>query len=211
MKSCRMVTAAIICAGLFSIGAASVFAQQPSATKPVVAAPTTTPSAAGNQTIAVIDTAAFNDSKEGITRLSSAMSGLEREFKPRSDKLVEMRGRYSKLAQEIQALSGSPVVDPKTAQAKTEQLQTLERDIKRETEDAQAAYAKRRQEVAEPIMIDIGNNLSAYAKQRGISMVIDASRFDGGILVLNESMNITKDFIIQYNAKNPATTAVAPK
>ncbi|MGH9898647.1 MAG: OmpH family outer membrane protein [Pyrinomonadaceae bacterium] len=207
MKSYRTAAAAIIFAGL--IGITSIYAQQPGGAKPAASAPTTTPAAVGNQTIAIIDTGAFADPKEGITRLSSALGGLEREFKPRTEKLQSMRTQYQKLAQEIQTLNGNPAVDPKTAQAKSEQLQTLERDTKRETEDAQAAFNKRQQEVTEPVMLDISKNLEAYARQRGISIVIDPSRLGGAIFVINDSMNITKDFITQYNAKNPSTTAVA--
>src|SRR5437016_3307664 len=52
--------------------------------------------------------------------------------------------------------------------------------------------------------------LDAYAKAHGITLVLDVAKFQG-IVSASDSLDITKAFIIEFNAKNPATAALNPK
>ena len=40
-------------------------------------------------------------------------------------------------------------------------------------------------------------------------MVLDLAKFNGSMMVLNPGIDVTKAFIADYNAKNPATVAPA--
>ena len=107
-----------------------------------------------------------------------------------------------------QAAKGTPIA-PQTIQAKIDQLDQLKKQAQRETEDAQAAYQKRRQELFGPLQDDVGKALDAFAKARGITMILDGSQVQG-ILYAADGLDVTKAFISEYNAKNPATAAVTP-
>ena len=58
-----------------------------------------------------------------------------------------------------------------------------------------------------PLQEDVYNALSVYAQARGISLVIDMNRVP--VLYASESVDITRDFIVEYNRTHPATTASA--
>ena len=77
-------------------------------------------------------------------------------------------------------------------------------------EDAQVAFDKRMQEVLGPISDDISKALDAYAKSRGITLILDVTKFQG-IVSASDSLDITRAFITEFNSKNPATASLNPK
>ncbi len=192
------------------------FAQGPGAQpKPqVTPTPATqTSTTAAVTKVAVIFSEAFQDPKQGIARFNATLNKLNGEFVERQKKLDDMAAKIKQLPDEItnlqqQAAKGTPIA-PQTIQAKIEQLDQLKKQAQRETEDAQAAYEKRRQELFGPLQDEVGKALDLFAKSKGITIVLDASQVQG-ILYAADGLDITKAFIADYNSKNPATAAVTP-
>ena len=210
-----------ITAVVFATAAAvsAVAQQQPAAGRPAAgaatrpAAPASSPAPQGavaSANIAIIDISAFGDEKAGIGRLMNAYATLRREFKPRQDELQTLRTRYETLGKEVEQIKS--VSDDKTLNAKVEQMQNLEKEIKRKGEDAQAAVQKREDELTSPVWDDINNALRSFASQRGISIILEKSKLAGNglIFVVNDSVDITRAFIADYNQRNPASAAAAP-
>jgi Skp family chaperone for outer membrane proteins len=54
---------------------------------------------------------------------------------------------------------------------------------------------------------DIGDALSAYAQQKGISLLLDINRVP--VVYAANSLDITKEFIADYNRTHPAAAAPA--
>jgi outer membrane protein len=191
-------------------------AAQPAATQPKPAVPTTptTQSAAvPSGKVALILSAAFQDPKQGIARFTVLLNKLNAEFQKVQDDLNATAQRIKTSQDEItklqsQASTGAPV-DLKSIQVKIDQLDTMKKDYQRRGEDAQAQYGRRRQELFAPLQDDVGKALDAFAKARGITLVIDASQTEG-ILFASEGLDITRAFISDYNQKNPATAAATP-
>lgn len=196
--------------------AGSVIAQQqPAAPRPTPAAtaPTTTAAPASQATaalpmskMAVIYTDLFLDPKAGIAKFSSLITKLNGEFQKTKDDITAMQNRGQALENEINKLRDAPAgtpIDQAALQTKIEQLEQLKKDIQRRAEDAQTAYNKRRNELFEPLQIDIGRALEAFAKARGINVIIDGAQVP--LLYAAESTDITRAFIAEFNSKNPAT------
>ena len=178
----------------------------PSPTPARPAAPQATPAAAiavPDTKIALINTAEFGDEKTGITRYVNAVKSVQREFLPKNTELTTIQTRINTLADEISKLSGAAVVDPKTIQAKQDEGERLQRDLKYKKDQAQADFQKRYQEVVSPISADIGKAIDQFALQNRITMVLDPSKFDVAILTVNPAMDVTRAFITAYNARNP--------
>lgn len=174
------------------------------------AAPATSPAnPTGNvpeSKIALIYSDAFLDAKTGIGRFNTLITTLNREFQPRQTELQGMQTRIQTLTNEVsQAQAAQSVVDPKSIQAKIDQLETLKKDYQRKGEDAQAAYNKRRQEMFQPLQEDIGKALEAYAKSHNIHVIIDGSQVP--LVYAADALDITRPFINEFNTKNPATAA----
>jgi len=208
MKNIRLIVAAIFVVALASIPA---FAQGGTAAK----TPATTPAPANTNVnipaskIALVNTSFFADEKEGIARYITAARALEREFQPRQTELEGIAKRIDALREEIQKLANSPVVDQKTIQAKQEEGARLEREFKFKQEGAKADFEKRKRELLAPIEQDIGTALVNFAKQRGVTTLLDVANEAAAALFIfaDPGMDITKAFIAEYNAKNPGTSA----
>jgi Skp family chaperone for outer membrane proteins len=196
-------------AALFLIvtAASSTWAQRP-------AAPTQQPAVQQisgpipDSKIALIYSSDFRDAKTGITRYQTILAALQREFQSTNSELSQLAQRVQQLQDDINRTSQAPAVDPKSVQAKSDQLELLKRDYQRKYEDAQAAYKKRHDEVMAPLNDDINKALVAYAKAHSISVIIDGTQVP--MIYVDDKVDITRAFISEFNSKNPSATAPAP-
>ena len=177
--------------------------------RPPAGAPATQPQAPASVAVpdskmAVIYSDAFLDSKTGIAKFNTLMSSLEREFQPRKTELQNLQTRINTLTKEISDTQA--VADPNAIRVKREQLDQANLEFKRKGEDAEAAYTRRRQEIFMPLQKDIGTALEAFAKARGITVIVDGSSVPFAYAA--DSIDITRAFINEFNSKNPATAVV---
>jgi Skp family chaperone for outer membrane proteins len=154
--------------------------------------------------MAVIYSDAFLDPKTGIAKFNSLMNTLKREFQPRESELQNLQTRINTLTKEINDTQA--VADPNAIRLKREQLDQANIEFKRKGEDAEAAYNKRRQDIFLPLQKDIGTALEAFAKARGITVIVDGSSVPFAYAA--DSIDITRAFINEFNSKNPATAVV---
>ena len=175
---------------------------------PAPAAPAQASVALPTSKLAIIYTDEFLDAKTGILKFTSVLNRLNGEFQKIKDELTAMNNRATALEAEINKLRDAPAgtpIDQPALQAKIDQLEQLKKDIQRKAEDAQNAYNKRRAELFQPLQVEIGTALEAFAKARGINVVIDGSSVP--LLYFAENTNITRAFIAEFNSKNPVTAA----
>ena len=199
MKMYHLIGAGVMVA---TIAIVPAFAQ----TRPAATAPGPQAGArAADSKIALIFSDLFQDSKTGIARVTATTNALNREFQPRQTELNQLAQRIQQLQDEIQKL---PQADPKVIQGKVDQLDQMKKDYQRKGEDAQAAYKKRKEEIFAPVQDDISKALEAYAKARGISVLIDGSAVP--LAYAADAIDITTAFIADYNSKNPATAVLNP-
>ena len=183
-------------------------AAQPTPPPTAPAASATAPVQLPMSKMAVIYTDLFLDQKTGIAKFNSVVKKLNSEFQKTKDELTQMQARATTLETEINKLREAPAgapVDQRSLQAKIDQLDQLKKDIQRKGEDAQANYNRRRQELFTPLQDEIGKALEAFAKARGINVIIDAAQVP--LLYAADSIDITRAFIAEFNSKNPVTAA----
>lgn len=166
--------------------------------------------------IAIINTFAFGDEKEGITKYVVAVKTVNAEFAPVQAELETMNAKLTALAKDIetlrsQAAAGKIPVDERAAQAKVDEAEKIQREIKFKSDDAKIRFDKRQAAVVGPVMQDIGKILQEFAKQKGFTVIFDIAKDEAGFLVAigDEKVDITKEFVAYYNTR-PATPA-APK
>jgi len=171
-----------------------------------ILAQTQTRPAATPTNVAIIDSSAFSDDKAGIARVMVAMQQIENKFLPLRNELRTMRDRLSTMRADIQ--KKRQVQEPSLTAKQTDEADRLEVEIKRKAEDAQASYQKESLAALDPLQKDIGTALTAYAQSKGITLLIDANRVP--IVYAASQLDITKDFIADYNRTHPAGAAPAP-
>lgn len=189
MKLLKLVAVGFVFAAFFGINAASAKAQQ-----------------AAQGRVAIIDSGAFADEKQGIQRIVAAVKRVESEFQPRRTELQGLQTRYNQLLDEIKRLQGNNAVEPNSIQQKVEQAEQLKKELERKYQDAQEAYQKRMGEALRPLQQDVSKQLEAFAKQRGIAVVMDAAQ-NPSILYVGDGVDITAEFVKDYNQRNPANAA----
>lgn len=204
MRQVRYPIAAVVFAALTIIAAQAQ-------TRPAAAAPAAgagaQPAATGAIRIAVIDSGAFSDEKAGITRVMNAVKAVDAQFQPQRTELQGMQTRYDALVKELQAKA--QIQDPKVTAQQQDQAEQLQTQIKRKAEDAQAAYQRRMAEVLDPLQQDVYTALQGFAQTRGISLIMDVNRNPSPVIFAADSVDITKEFIAEYNRTHPATAAAA--
>ena len=174
-----------------------------------ILAQTQTRPAATPANIAIIDSSAFSDDKNGIARVIAVGQQIETKFQPVRTELRGMRDRLNAMRLDLQKKRG--VQDAAATARQTDEADQLELQIKRKSEDAQASYQRESLAMLDPLQKDIGTALTAYAQSRGITLLIDANRVP--IVYAANSLDITRDFIADYNRTHPAgpvTTTPAP-
>ena len=171
---------------------------------------TTAPAAAvsvPDSKVALIDSSAFADEKQGIVKFVAALKKVNAEFQPRQTELQGLQQQIEKATTDLQ--KAAPVQDAKVTQQQQERIDQMKKDYQRKGEDAQAAFNKRLEEVLGPIYEDIGKALDTFAKARGITLILDVTKIQG-IVSAADAMDITRAFIAEYNSKNPATASLTP-
>ena len=201
MKIARFFAAvAVLTVAAFCVSAQTKPAATPAA--PQAAAPQNV--AVPDSKMAMIYSDAFLDPKTGIARFNSLLTTLNREFQPRQAELQALQTKIATLTKEIE--DTQTVADPNAIRTKRDQLAQMTTEFKRKGEDAEAAYGKRRQEIFLPLQQDIGKALEAFAKARGITVIVDGSQVP--VVYAADNIDITRAFISEFNSKNPATASV---
>lgn len=162
-----------------------------------------------------IDTGAFADEKEGVTKYVNALKALNTEMNPRVTELTNIQNKVKTIADDLnKPVPANVPVDQKALLAKQDEGQRLQREFEFKKKEYDAAVEKRSAEVLGPISADIQKAIQDFAKTKGYAVVLDIAALASAnaILALDPASNITKEFITYYNTRPPATaTAVTPK
>jgi len=150
--------------------------------------------------VAVFDTDALTDEKAGVARLVNTIKEVNGRFKKQTDDLNALRDQIVAAEKEANDNIGKWLAG--TLAEKGELIDRLKRKYQYDAEDAKKAFEKAMETATGPVYKDINTALQAFAKQRGVDILIDASKFAGALMILNDAMDITEAFIKDYNAKN---------
>jgi len=93
-----------------------------------------------------------------------------------------------------------------------EEYDQLKKQGTRELEDLQAESNKALESQTKSVRDKLSQFISNYAGQRGITLIVDLpGAYQSGILAFwSPNVDITEDFIAEYNKANPVPTGAAP-
>jgi outer membrane protein len=203
----RPIICAFVIGALFSLVG---FAQTP--TPPPRSTPQTGAASEGGTgaqgKIAIINTAAF---RVGIDELRVNLEALSKEFESQGKELEGLQKQIEELKNKVE--TQGPTVQPSVRNGWMEKGAELERAFKRKSEDYQTLFQKRGQELAGPILDKINKFLGQYSEQHNIVLVLEGEVAASSNLVVwaAPAVEITEDFIKEYNKANPSSAPVAPK
>ena len=180
----------------------SAFAQQPAAGTQRPA-----PALLPKGKIAVVNTSVF---LEEVAEFKEKVDSINRQFETRVRDVQGKADKINALEQTIKSQSG--VLAPAKIAEMTENLDGMKRDYQRSAEDLQADASRARTKAFEPVNGKLLKFAEDYAAKRGIVVLIDlASAVQAGAVVWSDPrLDVTKEFVNEYNKANPVTTA-APR
>src|SRR5262249_11653402 len=125
-------------------------------------------------------------------------------------KLQALDGEVKRLGNEIE--TKAPALDAARLDQMKQDYDRLKKQGTRELEDLQAESNKALETQTRSVRDKLSQFISNYAGQRRITMIVDLpGAYNSGILAYwSPGVDITEDFIAEYNKANPVPTGAAP-
>lgn len=162
--------------------------------------------APGKGRIAVINTTVF---QEKIAEFKAKIDALNKQFEPRVRDLEQLGQRIQQMENTIQ--NGRGTLTPAKIAELSEQMEGLKKEYQRKGEDLQVDGNKAREQSLQPVSEKLERFAKDYTARKGITLLFDlANAVNSNLIVWYDAkMDVTDDFITEYNKANPSTAASA--
>lgn len=176
----------------------------PSAPAPSASAPAGAP---GGTRIGVLNIQeAILATEEG----KKEFDALQQKFSPKQAELKTENDEVENLKKQLDTQGSKLNDDEKASRARA--IETKQKALQRNFEDAQSEYQQAEQELANRIGTKMLTVLQKYAESHGYAVVLDVSNPQTSpVLWATQTTVITKDLVDAYNAENPVAGAPATK
>lgn len=151
-------------------------------------------------------------SKIGIVNIQDAIfasnegkkefDALQQKFSPKQAELKNLNDDVENLKKTFQA-QGDKLNDEQRA-SKAKEIETKQKSLQRNYEDAQAEFQQAEQEVLNRVGGKMLTVLEKYAKANGYAVVLDVSNPQTPVLWASQGNVITKELVDAYNTENPS-------
>ncbi|HET9363755.1 MAG TPA: OmpH family outer membrane protein [Candidatus Angelobacter sp.] len=135
---------------------------------------------------------------------------LQQKFSPKQAELKTENDEVENLKKQLDTQGSKLNDDEKASRARA--IETKQKALQRNYEDAQSEYQQAEQELANRIGTKMLTVLQKYAESHGYAVVLDVSNPQTSpVLWATQTTVITKDLVDAYNAENPVVGAPATK
>ena len=186
-----------------AVAAPSLFAQTAPATAPAAAAaPTAVPPQAIPAKIAIIDVqAVIVNTNEG----QRAFGDINKKYEPQKNKIESQGAEIETLRKQVQALPANTSDEERANRLKT--IDTKEKQLQRDSEDAQNSYNNDMNEAAGRLYQKVGQAAVKYAQDNGFTLMLNyggnqQAQAANPVLWWQPTTDITQAVINAYNASS---------
>ncbi|HKD81436.1 MAG TPA: OmpH family outer membrane protein [Candidatus Angelobacter sp.] len=190
--------------GLSAAFSPAVFAQAAAAPVSAPGPAATTPGPAPTRIGVLNIQEAILASEEG----KKEFDALQQKFGPKQAELKAQNDEVEKMKKDLETQGPKLNDDERTARART--IETKQKALQRNFEDAQAEYQQQESELANRIGAKMLVTLQKYSETHGYAVVLDVSNPQTSpVLWATQGTVITKELVDAYNAENPAGAPAA--
>ena len=174
------------------------------ATTPAASPATTTAPSAAQTKIGVIS---IQDAILATNDGQKEFEALGKKFEPKRAEIKSLSDEIDSLKKQLDA-QGTKVNDESRGTL-VRQIETKQKTLSRTQEDAQNDFVGQQNEIAQKILQKMGPVIDKYAKDNGLSLIIDVSKPwpDGPILWAGQSVDITRPIVELYNSQSGVPAA----
>jgi Skp family chaperone for outer membrane proteins len=143
--------------------------------------------------------------QEKLIDYKAKIDELNRQFEPRIKEVQTLNDRAVALENTIKAQGAT--LSAATVAEKTEQLESMKRELTRKQEDLQADGDRARNQQMGPLKDKLQKFLAQFTANHGITLLIDLSNAleSNTVLWFDRRADVTQQFIAEYNrALTPA-------
>ncbi|HEU4386875.1 MAG TPA: OmpH family outer membrane protein [Blastocatellia bacterium] len=146
-----------------------------------------------------------------IGEYRAKVEAINKQFDPRQKELQGLADRINALDTTINTQRSQ--LTPARIAEMTDQLDQMKREYQRKQEDLQHDGERALAQALNPVKEKLRKALEDYSAKRGIAVVVDiANAFEQNVLLwYDQRIDITQDFINEYNKANPVASSTPPK
>jgi Skp family chaperone for outer membrane proteins len=161
---------------------------------------TSTPAPAPGPAATKIGIVNIQDAIANTNEGKKEFDALQAKFTPKQTELKTLNDEIEGLKKSFEAQQEKLSPEAKATQAKA--IESKQKVLQRNYEDAQAEFQQAEQEVVNRIGGKMLSVLEKYAKANGFAMVLDVSNPQTPVLWASQGTIITKDLVDAYNAES---------
>jgi hypothetical protein len=146
---------------------------------------------------------------QNITEIRVKLDQINAKFDPRAKQLEQQKTQLEQIGNDIK--SKQNVVEADAFAKLVADYKDREKNLTRFAQDLQDEFQREVKTVLEPLEKKVGDFRKGYAASRGIAVIFNAQGLDqsGALWYLADAVDITDDFVAEYNKANPVPGAAA--
>ena len=188
----------LIFASALATGFASVAVAQTAAPAATTPAPATTSTAAAPQAIpAKVALIAFEQSVFATNEGQRAVQDVQKKYEPRKAQIDSLASEVDSLKKQLQSAPATLSDDEK--QTRLKNIDTKEKQLTRDADDAQQAYNTDLQESYSKVAQKVSVTAKNYCQQNGFTLLLDVSNQASNVMWANQSTDVTQAVVDAYN------------
>jgi Skp family chaperone for outer membrane proteins len=187
-------------AGLMTVAG---MAQTPAAPAPTTPAPQPAAEAAPAPPQAIpakIALVAFEQAVLATNEGQRAIQDIQTKYKPKKDQIDALSAEVDTLKKQLQS---APATLPDAERAtRLKAIDTKEKQVNREAEDAQTAYNAELQEAYGKIAPKVSAALKKYVSDNGFTILLDVSSQQSNVMWIGPNIDVTQAVVTAYNTSS---------
>jgi Skp family chaperone for outer membrane proteins len=197
----KSVLLAALVAGLLPLAAsAQASPAPPAAAAPVAGAPPAAPPQAIPAKIALI---AFEQAVIATNEGQRTVQDVQKKFEPQKAKIDALAAEVESLKKQAEA--GKATMPAEEFASRTRTIDTKQKQLDRDAEDAQTAYNADLQEAYSKVAQKVNIVLQNYVKQNGFTLLLDVSNQQSAVMWALPETDVTEAVITAYNTSSGVT------
>lgn len=153
--------------------------------------------------IGILDSALFDD-ETGIQQLVQQARRTQDSFKDQIARVQKLQQDTESFQRDLQAQWNR--LTPQAREQKQDELEAMKRRLQRDSEDLQRDMDAALRKALQPVQERILAHLATYAQAHNLTMILDQAVLgqSGAMPYFSPTLDVTRDFINDYNRANPA-------
>ena len=176
-------------------------ATAPPATQPAAEAPVTPQAIPAKIALVAFEQAVFA-TNEG----QKAVQDIQTKYKPKKDQIDALSREVDSLKKALQ--SAPATLSDADRAAKMKEIDTKEKRLNHDAEDAQTAYNTDLQEAYGKLAAKVSVVLKKYVSDNGYTLLLDVSSQQSNVMWANQSTDVTQALVTAYNTSSGVAAPV---